>query len=138
MGAAKTLDDVWNQIFSDLDEAIKLTGIYSTPVTGRTDRIAAYSLAAISYLYLASAKESGVPQYADMNFSVDDYYSKAVEYSGHVVDDPAQTTYGFDPNLMDIYDVEKPTGPEHIFLMSMDRTGVSEGQYSKISKMYIP
>lgn len=138
VGAAKTLDDVWNQIFSDLDEAIKLTGIYSTPVTGRTDRIAAYSLAAISYLYLASAKESGVPQYADMNFSVDDYYSKAVEYAGHVVDDPAQTTYGFDPNLMDIYDVEKPTGPEHIFLMSMDRTGVSEGQYSKISKMYIP
>ena len=138
VGAAKTLDEVWNQIFSDLDEAIKLTGIYPTPVTGRTDRIAAYSLAAISYLYLASAKESGVPQYADMSFNVDKYYSKAVEYAGHVVDDPAQTTYGFDPNLMDIYDVEKPTGPEHIFIMSMDRTGVSEGQYSKISKMYIP
>ncbi len=138
VGAAKTLDEVWNQIFSDLDEAIKLTKIYSTPVTGRTDKVAAYSLAAISYLYLASAKESGVPQYADMTFDVDEYYAKAVEYAGHVVDDPAQTTYGFDPNLMDIYDVEKPTGPEHIFIMSMDRTGETEGQYSKISKMYIP
>ena len=138
VGAAKNLDEVWNQIFSDLDQAIKLTGVYKVPVTGRTDRIAAYSLAAISYLYLASAKESGAPQYKDMSFSADDYYAKAVEYAGHVVDDPAQTTYGLDPNLMDIYDVNKPTGPEHIFLMSMDRTGVSEGQYSKISKMYIP
>jgi hypothetical protein len=138
VGAAKTLDEIWNQIFDDLDKAIALTGVYKVPVTGRTDRIAAYSLAAIGYLYLASAKESGTPQYADMSFNVDDYYSKAAEYAGHVVDDPAQTTYGFDPNLMDIYDVSKPTGPEHIFLMSMDRTGVSEGQYSKISKMYIP
>ena len=138
VGAAKTLDEVWDQIFSDLDKAIELTGVYSVPVTGRTDKIAAYSLAAISYLYLASAKENGVPQYADMVFNVDDYYGKAIEYAGHVVDDPAQTTYGLDPNLMDIYDVNKPTGPEHIFIMSMDRTGVSEGQYSKISKMYIP
>ena len=138
VGAAKDLDEVWNQIFADLDKAIQLTGVYKVPVTGRTDRIAAYSLAAISYLYLASAKENNVPQYADMSFNVDDYYNKAVEYAGHVVDDPAQTTYGLDPNLMDIYDVNKPTGPEHIFLMSMDRTGVSEGQYSKISKMYIP
>ena len=62
----------------------------------------------------------------DMTFDVDTYYSKAVEYAGHVVDDPAQTTYHLDPNLMDIYDVEKPTGPEHIFIMSMDRTGKSE------------
>jgi hypothetical protein len=100
--------------------------------------VAAYSLAAISYLYLASAKENGVPQYSDMNFDVDTYYAKAAEYAGHVVDDPAQTTYGLDPNLMDIYDVSKPTGPEHIFIMSMDRTGETEGQYSKISKMYIP
>ena len=138
VGAAESLDEVWDRIFSDLDKAIGLTGIYPVPVTGRTDRIAAYSLAAIAYLYVASAKESGVPQYADMAFDVADYYAKAVEYAGHVVDDPAQTTYGLDPNLMDIYDVEKPTGPEHIFLMSMDRTGVSEGQYSKISKMYIP
>lgn len=41
-------------------------------------------------------------------------------------------------NLLDIYDVERPAGPEHIFIMSMDRTGESEGQYSKISKMYLP
>ena len=138
VGLAASLDEVWNQIFADLDQAIQLTKIYPKPVTGRTDKVAAYSLAAISYLYLASAKESGAPQYAAMNFDVDKYYANAAEYAGHVVDDPAQTTYKLDPNLMDIYDVSKPTGPEHIFIMSMDRTGETEGQYSKISKMYIP
>lgn len=138
VGLAESLDVVWNQVFSDLDKAASLMSVYDKPVTGRTDRIAAYALAAKAYLYLASAKEHGTPQYADMTFNVDDYYAKAVEYAAKVVDDPTQTTYGFDSNLMDIYDVEKATGPEHIFIMSMDRTGTSEGQYSKISKMYIP
>ena len=138
VGLAPSLDAMWKQIFDDLDMAIKLTGIYPKPVTGRTDKVAAWSLAAMSYLYLASAKESGAPEYKDMDVDVDTYYSKAVEYAGYVVDNPSQTTYGLDPNLMDIYDVSKPTGPEHIFLMSMDRTGKEEGQYSKISKMYIP
>lgn len=138
VGLAPSLDAMWQQIFDDLEMAINLTQIYPKPVTGRTDKVAAWSLAAMSYLYLASAKESGAPQYADMSFEVDDYYAKAAKYAGYVVDNTAQTTYGLDPNLMDIYDVNKPTGPEHIFLMSMDRTGKNEGQFSKISKMYIP
>ena len=66
-----------------------------------------------------------------MSFNVDDYYAKAAEYAAGVVDNPAQTTYAFDPDLMHIYDVRYPDGPEHIFIMSMDRTGESEGQYSK-------
>ncbi len=37
-----------------------------------------------------------------------------------------------------IFDVEKPRGPEHIFIMAMDRSGSTEGEYSKISKMFIP
>src|SRR3712207_9437493 len=63
-------------------------------------------------------------------------YDSAAYFAGEVVE--KQTTYGFSDNLLDIYDVDKPAGPEHIFLMSMDRSGVSEGQYSKISKMFIP
>jgi hypothetical protein len=39
---------------------------------------------------------------------------------------------------LDIYDVEKSHGKEHIFMMAMDRSGTTEGQYSKISKMFIP
>ena len=73
-----------------------------------------------------------------MAFNVDEYYDKAAQYAAGVVDNPAQTTYSFDPDLMHIYDVQYPDGPEHLFIMSMDRTGESEGQYSKISKMYIP
>jgi hypothetical protein len=73
-----------------------------------------------------------------MSFDVETYYAKAVEAAAGVVDNPAQTTYGLDPDLMHIYDVRYPDGPEHIFIMSMDRTGENEGQYSKISKMYIP
>lgn len=63
-------------------------------------------------------------------------YDSVAYYAGEVVNH--QTTYGFENNLLDIYDVEKPRGKEHIFMMSMDRSGVSEGQYSKISKMFIP
>ena len=121
---AESLDEQWGYIISDLEEAIKLLPYYSKPEPGRVDK--------------AAAQEYGVPQYRDMSFNVDDYYAKAAEYAAGVVDNPAQTTYAFDPDLMHIYDVQYPDGPEHIFIMSMDRTGESEGQYSKISKMYIP
>lgn len=137
-GLAETLDEQWGYIISDLEKAIDLLPYYAKPETGRVDKAAAQGLLAKSYLYLASAKEYEVPQYKDMSFDVDEYYAKAAEYAAGVVDNPEQTTYGFDPDLMHIYDVQYPDGPEHIFIMSMDRTGESEGQYSKISKMYIP
>ena len=137
-GLAGSLDELWGYIIADLEEAARLLPYYAKPEPGRVDKAAAQGLLAKTYLYLASAKEYGVPQYSDMNFDVDTYYSKAVEAAAGVVDNPAQTTYGLDPDLMHIYDVQYPDGPEHIFIMSMDRTGESEGQYSKISKMYIP
>ena len=137
-GLAGSLDELWGYIIADLEEAARLLPYYAKPEPGRVDKAAAQGLLAKAYLYLASAKEYGVPQYSDMNFDVDTYYSKAVEAAAGVVDNPAQTTYGLDPDLMHIYDVQYPDGPEHIFIMSMDRTGESEGQYSKISKMYIP
>ena len=137
-GLAATLDEQWGYIIADLEEAVKLLPYYAKPEPGRVDKAAAQGLLAKTYLYLASAKEYGVPQYKDMGFSVDDYYTKAAEAAAGVVDNPAQTTYAFDPDLMHIYDVQYPDGPEHLFIMSMERTGETEGQYSKISKMYIP
>ena len=122
-GLAESLDELWNFIISDLEEAIRLLPYFAKPETGRVDKAAAQGLLAKSYLYLASAKAHGVSQYRDMSFNVDN---------------PEQTTYHFDPDLMHIFDVEYPDGPEHIVIMSMDRTGDGEGQYSKISKMYIP
>ena len=137
-GLAETLDQQWGFIIDDLKEAVKLLPYYAKPEPGRVDKAAAQGLLAKAYLYLASAKDYQVPQYKDMGFDVDDYYAKAAEAAAGVVDNPEQTTYGFDPDLMHIYDVQYPDGPEHLFIMSMDRTGESEGQYSKISKMYIP
>ena len=137
-GLAQSLDEQWGYIFSDLNEAVKLLPYYSKPQPGRVDKAAAQGLLAKAYLYLASAKDYQVPQYRDMSFDVADYYAKAAAAAAGVVDNPEQTTYAFDPDLMHIYDVEYPDGPEHLFIMSMDRTGETEGQYSKISKMYIP
>ena len=137
-GLAESLDELWGYIISDLQSAVGLLPMYAKPEPGRVDKVAAQGLLAKAYLYLASAKDYGVPQYKDMTFSVDDYYAKAAQYAGDVVDNSAQTTYYLDTDLMHIFDVNYPDGPEHLFIMSMDRTGESEGQYSKISKMYIP
>lgn len=132
------LDELWEFIISDLRTACGLLDYYAVPETGRADLAAAQGLLSKAYLYIASAKHYGVPQYTDMKFDMDEYYGYAKEYAGYVVDNALQATYGFEENLLDIYDVDKPAGPEHIFIMSMDRSGKSEGQYSKISKMYIP
>ncbi|MCR5519673.1 MAG: RagB/SusD family nutrient uptake outer membrane protein [Bacteroidales bacterium] len=137
-GLPESLDVMWNYIIADLEKAISLLPYYAKPEPGRVDKAAAQALLAKTYIYLASAKAYGVPQYSSMTFDVDQYYTKAAEYAGYVVDNAEQTTYHFDDDLMHIYDVNYPDGPEHIFIMSMDRTGESEGQYSKISKMYIP
>ena len=82
------------------------------------------------------AKENNVPLYSEMDRDVKQMYDSVAHFSGKVLYD--QSVYRFDDNLLDIFDVEKPKGPEHIFLMSMDRTGMIEGDYSKISKLFIP
>jgi hypothetical protein len=133
---AQDLDQEYDLILNDCRNAAALLPVYAAPVLGRTDRVAAQSLAAKAYLYIASAKENGVKLYRDMKRDVEEMYDSAAYYAGEVVNN--QTTYGFVPNLLDIYDVDKANGKENIFLMSMDRTGISEGQYSKISKMFIP
>lgn len=131
---ATDLDEVYDLIMGDCEKAINLLKI--NQVTGRADKVAAQSLAAKAYLFIASAKEHNVPLYKDMRRDISMMYDSAAFYSGQVVKN--QSKYGFSSNLLDIYDVDKPKGPEHIFLMSMDRTGLIEGDYSKISKLFIP
>lgn len=133
---AANLDEVYDLILSDCRTAASLLPVYSKPVLGRTDRVAAQSLAAKAYLYIASAKENGVLLYTEMKRQTQEMYDSAAYFAGEVVNN--QSTYGFQDNLLDIYDVNQPNGKEHIFTMSMDRTGTSEGQYSKISKMFLP
>ncbi|ADF50711.1 MAG: RagB/SusD family nutrient uptake outer membrane protein [Zunongwangia sp.] len=131
---ATNLDEVYNLILSDVRKAEELLGIDQR--TGRADKVAAQSLAAKAYLFIASAKENNVPLYSEMDRDVKQMYDSVAHFSGKVLYD--QSVYRFDDNLLDIFDVEKPKGPEHIFLMSMDRTGMIEGDYSKISKLFIP
>ncbi|MDE7346132.1 MAG: RagB/SusD family nutrient uptake outer membrane protein [Muribaculaceae bacterium] len=133
---AENLDEIYNLILEDCRKASDLMGNYGSPRLGRVDKVAAQALAAKAYLYVASAKEHGVKLYRDMKRDVTQMYDSAAWYANKVVNE--QNVYHFDPNLLDIYDVEKPNGPEHIFIMAMDRTGTSEGEYSKISKMFIP
>lgn len=131
---AANLDEVYNLILSDCRKASELLSIQQA--TGRADKVAAQSLAAKVYLYIASAKEHNVPLYGAMNKDVQVMYDSAAYFAGQVINN--QSVYGFEDDLLTIYDVEQPKGSEHIFLMSMDRSGVIEGDYSKISKMFIP
>jgi hypothetical protein len=133
---AKDMDEEWGNIFSDCRKAIDLLPIYDQPKIGRADRVAAQALLAKAYLYVASAKEHNVLLYKDMKRDVTQMYDSAAYFANEVI--TKQSTYGFEDNLLSIYDVENPRGKEKIFLMGMDRSGLTEGDYSKISKMFIP
>ncbi len=131
---AKDLDELYDLIIADAQKAEGLLKI--NQALGRADKVAAQSLLAKVYLFIASAKEHNVPLYAAMNKDVDAMYQLATQYAAKVV--TGQAVYGFENDLVSIYDVEKPLGKENILLLSMDRTGAVEGDYSKISKLFIP
>ena len=131
---AKNLDELYNFINADLRTAESFLEVYRN--VGRADKVAAQALLAKTYLTIASSKESGVPKYADMSKDVHMMYDSAAYFSGKVLHD--QTEYSLDPQLTHIYDVNAPNGPEHIFIMSMDTTGLNEGNFSKIAMMFQP
>lgn len=130
----ESLQESYSFMIEDAEKAVELLEI--NPVVGRADKVAAQALLAKIYLFAASAKESGVPDYDALNESVDALYAKAAEYAGNVIFD--QGYYGHDESLQHIYDINSPDGPEHIFIMSMDRSGTEEGDYSKLSKYFLP
>ena len=77
-----------------------------------------------------------MPKYDSIIESVDNLYAKSAEYAGAVIN--GQSEYNHDLDLQNIYDVEAANGPEHIFILSLDRSGTQEGDYSKLSKYFIP
>ncbi len=131
---SENLDEIYDLIISDCEQAIELLGVNQR--LGRADKVAAQALLAKVYLQIASAKENGVALYTEMDKDVNSMYSLAEQTANQVLE--GQTVYGFEEDLLDIYDVEMPLGKENIFLLSMDRTGTVEGDYSKISKLFIP
>lgn len=130
---AKNLDEIYNFIIDDLKRAEQMMRIER--VTGYADKVAAQSLLAKVYLQIASSKETGVALYVDMNESVEDMYLSAAEWAHKVLYD--QNVYSFDPDLLNIYDVAKPDGPEHIFLSNHEKSGVNDWNYSLIPKMFM-
>lgn len=128
------LQEVYSFLIEDLTMAIDYLEV--NRVAGRADKVAAQALLAKVYLFAASAKESGVPKYDAITEGVDNLYAKAAEYAAMVLND--QSEYAHDADLQNIYNIEAPNGPEHIFIMSMDRSGTDEGDYSKLSKYFIP
>ena len=131
---AKNLDDLYNFIHADLRTAETYLEISRN--VGRADKVAAQALMAKTYLTIASSKESGVPKYTDMTKDIQTMYDSSAYFAGKVLND--QSEYALDPQLTHIYDVNAPDGPEHIFIMSMDRTGLNEGNFSKIAMMFQP
>lgn len=135
---AKSMDEIYSFMIDDLKLAAEnLT--YSSKV-GRANKAAAEGLLAKLYLTAASSKESGVKYYSDMAESADDMYKEAAVWAKKVLDasESGKCDFGLAQSLSEIYDVTKPDGCEHLFIMSMDRTGLNEGNYSKIGMLFMP
>lgn len=130
----ESMDVAYSFLIDDLIRAIDYLEV--NRVVGRADKVAAQALLSKVYLFAASAKESGTPKYNAIVESVDNLYAKAAEYAEYVLN--GQGEYSHDLDLQNIYNVENPSGPEHIFILSMDRSGTQEGDYSKLSKYFIP
>ena len=132
---ASSIQQIYDLIIADLKEAEGLLEV--NKVFGRVDKVAVQALLSKVYLTLASGKDYNAPAYKDLSLDVEETYALAAEYARKVVND-YPSFYGFDEDLRHIYDVNAPDGPEHIFIMSTDRSGTHEGMYTKIPLQFLP
>lgn len=132
---APSIGKIYERILEDLNRAEPMLSV--NKVFGRIDKVGVQALLSKVYLTLASSIAHRAPGYTDLSYTADEMYRQAEEWSRKVVFD-YPGTYGFDDDLRAIYDVEKPDGPEHIFIMAIDRSGTDEGMYSKIPLQFLP
>jgi hypothetical protein len=132
---ANSIEEIYNLVIADLRKAESLLEV--NKVFGRTDKVAAQAMLAKVYLNIASGKEHNAAAFRDMTYNVQQMYDSAAYYARKVVND-YNTSYYFDPDIRHIFDVYAPEGPEHIFIMAIDRSGTYEGQYSKIPLQFLP
>lgn len=128
-----SIEELYSFIIQDLEKAIPMLTIAKQQ--GRADKVAAQSLLSKVYLTMASSKMTNAPGYNWVS-DAEETYKKAAEYAYAVVGN--QTTYGLDPNLANVYEVEsQSTSTEHIFITSMSREGKGEeGNYSQLPQIY--
>ena len=132
---AENIEQIYEQIIADLTLAEQQLEV--NKVFGRVDKVAAQALLAKVYLNMASGKHYGAPGYTDFSIDADETYELAASWAKKVVNDYKQY-YDFDDDLLHIYDVNYPDGPEHIFIMATDRSGTDEGMYTKIPLQFLP
>ena len=132
---AESIDKIYDRILEGLLAAEKMLTV--NKVFGRIDKVGAQALLSKVYLTLASSIACKAPGYASAPRNADEMYTQAAYWSRKVVFDYKET-YNFDSDLRSIYDVTKPDGPEHIFIMGIDRSGTHEGMYSKIPLQFLP
>jgi starch-binding outer membrane protein, SusD/RagB family len=134
---ASSLDALYDMVISDLVKAESmLTVNKNAERVGRVDKVAAQSILAKIYLTIASSKENNVKLYRDMSRDPVAMYDSAAYWGAKVLYE--QNDYHLDPSLTNVYDVYRPHGPEHIFILNHDRTGANEGNYSKTPLMFMP
>ena len=130
------IQDVYTQIIDDLNEAILLLIVERQG--GRADKVAAQALLSKVYITMASSKDYGSLGY-DWVSDANTFYNLASETAALVIN--GQSEYVFDNDLLNIFSVATPeafNGPEHIFFIPQDRDGLVEGEFSKLSKFFIP
>lgn len=132
---AKDINEIYQLIIKDLKEAEEM--LSANKVFGRADKAAAQALLSKVYLTLASSVDYGAAGYRNLSIDPEETYALAAQYARKVVND-YPSLYGFDDDLRHIYDVNAPDGPEHIFIMSTDRSGTHEGMYTKIPLQFLP
>lgn len=130
-----SLDVIYNRIIADASKAQALLTI--NKVAGCADKAAAEALMAKAYITMASAKDNRCTLYAQMDKDVNAMYDSAAFWAGSVIKN-YNDSYHMDPDLKHIYEVNAVDGPEHIFIMSQERTGTQEGNYSKLPLMFLP
>lgn len=133
--AISPMEEVYDLIVSDLENAIELMGGDIVHLHGRADKVAAWSLLAKVYITLASGKDTGAPGYGFVA-SAETMYENAANYAGMVIDE--QTVYRLDNDLKNIFNTNSEDGSEHIFNVSLDASGELEGNFSKLPLMFIP
>lgn len=119
-----SIEDIYNKsIIPDLKLAETLMD--NEIRRGRVNRVGAQGLLANAYLFLASAKESGLEGY-DFVPSAAEYYDLAREKAREVVYPKTPNGFGFDESYTNIFNVENETSPELIFytISSITTVGV--------------
>lgn len=119
-----SIEDIYMKcIIPDLKKAEELMDLEKR--RGRVNKVGAQGLLAEAYLFLASAKESGLDGYSFVD-SADNYYSLAAQKAKDVVYPAEANGYGFDESYSNIFNVNDESSPELIFytISSITTVGV--------------